>query len=471
MDAEVGDAAFALDVLREISQTTPNYWRVSGKALIALGDADAGMTHLDRALLLDPEDFRVHLDRAEAIKMIGKRRGAQLATEALDLRSSYDAALSIQQGDPRPRFYLVRAHLARREFSTAGRYACPTGPDVEAFIELNQLPDGAPDDWLFALHAALLDQGKFVSAYEVKHFLAKRRASTPPWFGATAATILEWARAHAWLGNWEVAAQVATSVRPWHDKRERLVLMKFVADVDASQGDISTLASFAESNLVAFDTVTEHRFASRIAGCRVAVVGPAPVDLDFDLSEFDTVITTKQLVPFSRWHRGVVSYYSDANAMLDRDVIAGLIDAGAVDLVVVRPTLLAGVKTPGAMPFRCRVMPTEDLSTYYASRFSIQRIVYDVLRYSPASLHLLGVDLFAGDVLYQPGYDTEVDRIFDPMGYEKALSLSVHDYLDDYRYIQRLTQAGLVSVTPQLAELLSLGGSAYLQRLERGPRR
>lgn len=157
--------------------------------------------------------------------------------------------------------------------------------------------------------------------------------------------------------------------------------------------------------------------------------------------------------------------------MLDRDAIAGLLDAGALELAVVRPTLLAVAKTPTELPFPCRVMPTEDISTYYASRFSIQRILYDVLRYRPASLQLLGVDLFAGDVLYQPGYDAEVERIFDPMGFEKALSLSVHDYFDDYRYTQRLVQAGRVSVTPQLAELLSLGGHAYLQRLQCGPHR
>ena len=104
------------------------------------------------------------------------------------------------------------------------------------------------------------------------------------------------------------------------------------------------------------------------------------------------------------------------------------------------------------------------------SHFGITRIVYDVLRYSPRSVLLVGVDLFTAPAEYPASY--VADRAhYDQAGFVSVLPRFNHDVIDDFRMLGSLRATGLVDADTSTSAVLDLGLEDYLRRLDEADRR
>ena len=110
-------------------------------------------------------------------------------------------------------------------------------------------------------------------------------------------------------------------------------------------------------------------------------------------------------------------------------------------------------------------MQCEDLNTLLGTRFSVQRLLYDLVAYRPRRVVLSGVDFFLGDTPYIDGYDNEVADIYGPQDLQPSMSVAPHDHLWDYRFTQRLLQHGLITATEQVEHILRTPESHYLEEL------
>ena len=478
---DIGDPQSAVTRFERVTQTNPSSpagWL--GLARAASQCADSALAHaaFDRSRELDPQPWRPDVAQADSIRLAGKLRGAMFASEASEAQRLLTRALSLQPTDAQSRRHLVNSYITRADFRSAATTAWPKGPGLpepdETASVVASVLSGHPSLntvlWTASVHARELYRGAFVSAYAVKRSLAAHLVAHPPDSDAAFIEIHTHARALAYVGELEAAAKYAhDAVRFWHSPAERQATVKFCADIEAQQGDVRSLHQFCSAHLEPYEPSQETSFAKRIDGRSVAIVGPAPLDMDADLSAFDTIITTKQL---ARWTRStccsLISYYSDASAALEATTIAALQERGDLSVPVVRPSLLGVLPQITELDGRLRVMQTEDATTFMSTRFGIQRILYDVVRYRPSDLALFGSDLFVGQNSYLPGYADEVERVFAPSGYEVARSMSVHDYAADFDYVSRLHAAGLLHVTPELEQILQLSGHDYLSMLQPG---
>jgi hypothetical protein len=112
-------------------------------------------------------------------------------------------------------------------------------------------------------------------------------------------------------------------------------------------------------------------------------------------------------------------------------------------------------------------MPAEDSNTFNCTHFAIQRILYDLLQYSPSRIVLFGVDFFLGADLYDRNYSRDLDDWYRRNSMQPTISMSVHDYQWDFDYTDRLRRLGLIDTSSHVASLLSLGRDRYLNDLQR----
>lgn len=424
-----------------------------------------------QALHLAPDDVDLHYWRSVTIRLAGKQRGAMLRSEAEEVRSCLTMVLAHRPSHEQARVQLTNNLIGSGRFDDAAAAAWQGGLALPSPADPLPAPErlrSAPDLWRLALHARELDLGNFSSAYAIKRDLATAMADRRLAMAPSLAQLDLRARARVYLGEPATAvAEYVDAVRPWNTDAERLIVDKFVADVLLRTGDVEPAMAFRHAHLAPYDHVTEDRFAGLVTGRRVAIVGPAPCDLDADLGRFDTILTTKQLTPWARSTASVISYYSDASALLDADAIMGLLDDGGLSVAVVRQSLIPALGGLPHLAGRFRVMPAEDSTTFQSTRFGLQRIMYDALRYRPVELAVFGTDLFVGTHAYTDGYANEVERIYEPGGYETAVSMFVHDYVADFEFTRDLAAVDLIDVTPTLEAILALEPSDYLRRLDR----
>lgn len=317
--------------------------------------------------------------------------------------------------------------------------------------------------------AELTADGRHRDARFTKLALAERIAdSTPSWHDPVRVHA-EWIRATSYRHGAEEALERIQQRWIWSPSpEERLVRQKLRADLELSLGRPERHVAFRDH----LDSATPHperRFAELIAGRNVLVVGPAetrrPTADEYEKA--DVVVTTRR-----RETAGLaastptVFYVADSSARLDHAALDRSLAMHPADLMVLRPSILSGPTDWFAGHRQIRVMPTEDQNTFIGTRFAVQRILFDVLAYQPASVTVTGIDFFVGADKYLAGYQSELTAIYEPNRLRPADVNASHDLAGDHAFTRALRRSGLVDAPDDIGKLVDLGTDAYLELLE-----
>lgn len=340
---------------------------------------------------------------------------------------------------------------------------------VQLLYHQAELP-GVHQLLLEAIAMRLQFLGHFVSAAGVRSAMAENRCKELRGIPLESALWLKHLLgAYAYLE--QDRALVTTVIRPRLDTSDRLTRIqaeKLRADVNLLLGSRVRLQEHAAARRSRLRLSGDELMESLVTGARIAVVGPAVSDEDLGelIESYDVVVRTRHRVsgdPARVGKRTDIAYFSGRDLLREYDDAAAAAERGDFQLAVARP-FLHEVLNEQPQWLRCAQF---EYGLYFrGAALGIQRIIYDLLQFAPAEIAVFHADFYAGSVASR-GYRAEGQRF----GPDSVLNdvVAVHDLLTEFRWTQRIYQAGLVTAHGVTAEVLSLSAEDYLRRLEEGP--
>ncbi|GAA3284990.1 hypothetical protein [Nesterenkonia halobia] len=270
-----------------------------------------------------------------------------------------------------------------------------------------------------------------------------------------------------------------TAARPPVDRADPIVARQAAAlQADAAlwSGDPTPLRDHVAARAAELTLPGEERMRELVAGRRVAVVGPAAPDAAVGelIDSHDVVVRTNLRRPPGPeaaeeiGARTDIAYYAVIDVARTGEQIARLIEDGELRLAVTRPHALPffGGELAG-LPEGLRLARTEFGLYFRGAPMGVQRILYDLLQFSPAEISLFHADFYAGPEVTTAGYRDEAAS-FGPHSLAND-PVVMHDLSFEFRFTRRLVRAGLVTPHGRAAEVLALDEEDYLARLETGP--
>jgi tetratricopeptide (TPR) repeat protein len=486
IQADQGDGERAVDVFQRAASVDPrsaDAWSGLSRAGYKRGDLELAADAAKQATRLAPENAATWLQYGMMINALAHRRGGFEQTRLDSLHGAWEAALA---GSPHPvqanaRFHLLRSYAQFQNWSGAFALAWPDNtmtpdPSPATLIAAAESGvEGAPTDWWFVAAWRLQSLGHHSGADHARQRMAERQIqSTAHELAPAVGPSIQTIKALAALDRLDEARLQATSSRPSsllpHDA---LAFEKLLADVELRSGQVGPARVWLERHSVAVDPEAEHRFRHLIESRNVAIVGPAGYRINSGsvIDDHDVVIRTKYAAmtnPEDGQHFGRrtdIAYYSDSSAFVLEEEIRTALSAD-LSLAVLRPTTYNARPHDDRLVGRVRTMPNEDLAHFQASHFGIQRILYDVLRYRPASVTLFGADFFTGERLYADRYQTDIELAYAPRQLVRVLPMFGHDLAADFRFSKGLHEAGLFRADDMASALLAQSPDAYLALLD-----
>lgn len=448
--------------------TSAKAWYVLGKAERAAGNLDAAQRAWRQASQLDPfsADIPYALGRLEAAR--AERQGYFTdENRALHRALMLDALVS----DPKhhhARYHLVRVAIRGADWATAMDAAATTGvPDA-----LRSLSDAAPSrtdiagwkseasqaypaDLLLVIFWRLHELGAVSDAFDVKDAFAKRLLETTRPGGLHATAVR--ARSLACLGRTEEAlGEIRSMRRRRPGGRDRAVLDKLASDLAYLAGDVGLHRRIPSR----VRTEAERQFDSMIRGRSVIIIGPLANATNVPLDDFDVVIRTKSLGSNEPEKRTDIAYFANTGARLLRDRLGEALGRGHLRMAVLRPTMLDVASADDIDINGVRIAACENAALLEASQYGIPRVVYDVLRYSPARVRVVNADFFANGRAYDDSY--HIDR---GLGLREPVTGYGHDLRADHMTAASLMHNGVIEVDEHLAQILDQPTPDYLTRL------
>lgn len=410
-------------------------------------------------------------------------RGAQTNEEVAAIQAAFRFGLEIAPADARMSFHLVRSYVSTGEWASALESSFQGGGKVRRSDVLNALdaapaelvqrfPGLVPDSW-YAIHAEALGAGRVRHAATAKDAMALCSIErTDPYRTAGLGPSLNAARALAHLGRLDESEdRLRSLMKEVMPSRDALAVARLVDDLAFRRGDL-TVPRWAEGQAVVTDSA-DRRFRSLIEGRSVAVVGPSVSDAEAgsQIDGHDVVIRTK-FVPGrveaearTQGRRTDIAYYTDSSARIFGTEIRSALMSGDLQMAVLRPSAFRAAPWPPC-DGRLRYVPAEDTLPFQGTHFAIQRILYDLLHYSPSQITLFNIDFFTGLSTYLPGYATEVGDVFKPNRFRPIRSTAMHDLREDFVFTKLLSHRGLIATSPPVAAILALDTESYLEEVE-----
>lgn len=492
-----------------LEPSNPKYLYRLGTVLLHLGEANSAVAAITRSLDLDGRLPARWWRLGRAISAVGHQMGAH--TPAL-MESSCRALRRALELDPD--FELARRHLVRNEIRRANwpgasgaTWYPPPDEDVgsrglsrsemkglRSYLEsLEEDPDPTPVEealslpasrlrpvpieWWYPLHWRLLSQKHFSLAFLAKDAMAERTIELPREFEDLALSKhLEVVRALAYLDRFDAAKEYLRGLRSeWTSEADQLLIRKIAADVALATGEIDEHVALLDLHIGDSPSPAERHFREMIEGRRVAIVGPADTTLSqgAEIDDYDVIIRTKYLPRALDGHaetagsRTDLSYYTLGSASILADQIGVALRENHLQMAVFRPSAYKAGDESIVQVGDLRYMPSEYRASFRAAMFAIQRIVYDVVRYRPATVKVFNVNFFASMEEYRTGYRFDPTNDFVSRGFVRPLTAFPHDFRSDFILTRRWVETGLVEVDPVATEILSLEPSEYLALLDR----
>lgn len=135
-------------------------------------------------------------------------------------------------------------------------------------------------------------------------------------------------------------------------------------------------------------------------------------------------------------------------------------------MAVTRPTGYRPQLTSRSGLEALRFCPFESNANLRAGQFGIQRIIYDLLHYDPATIKVFNVDLYSRTERYRSGhYDSSAYPL--PSGRDSNVFVHiVHDLRSDFISTQRLARTGAVDFDSHASQILAQTLDVYTEKLE-----
>ena len=454
---------------------------VTAGALCALAELarlderpDLAIAYARRAVTIDDDDPRPWIVLARAHATRGQRAGGLTSDDVATISHAWSRAGDLAGPRRGPaQFHLLRHLIRFAQWKEAFHSADPQAPANVAD------PDGLGalvDDVAFTPHADwwYVAWWRLQSAGHARRGWDARRREVDARLTTTTSPFDSIEAIRTRVQSLVVLDRLDEALEVLHDAlripEPSGILRRLRADILLRTGDPSELVGWTAGHDSGLAPEPERRFSELVTGRRVAVVGPnAPESARSRAeAEADVVVDTKRFTPHDvRSTTAHVSYYADTSAALLADAIASQVDDGSLDLAVLRPT---AVGIPLADDPRVRVMATEDSLPMGVSHFGIARIVYDLLRYRPRSVVLIGVDLFTASSMYPEPYRRD-RRLYDRAGFARVLPRFNHDLVDDFMMLSALRRNGLLDADDVTGGLLDLDVQHYLHKVEDADRR
>ncbi len=504
--ASSGDLEQAIGCYRRVLELEPHDVRT----LLRLGGVEERLGRHDeaegayrKAAELDPtNDDAWHLV-GRAIVARANSRGIYHSDEHDELESVWGRSIALKPNRSGSRQQLVRASIKAGRWRLASQMAWYPPPlilatdardplrtylesdvgdsVVDSVAEVLGQADSSlmtvPMEWWFPLHWRLLTDNEFTLAYRAKELMALRIvADDTGGPDDNLAKFLEHTRALNFLGRQSEALELLTpSLAGSMSAPTRSALTKQAADIQLLLGDPGPYTDLLAMNSSSDTHAAEERLRQLVTGRNIAIVGPGmSEDLHGgEIDSHDTVVRTKFVGDQLDHHgeiagsRTDISYYALGSAQVLRSGIADAIARGALQLAVFRTGTYRPEPAFLVRPGDVRYVPSEYTAGLRSGQFAIQRIIYDLLRYEPASIKIFNIDFFLSLDNYRPGYNANDRDEKAALGFLQVLGSFGHDFLKDFEFTRAMTTAGFVTADRRITELLELAPTDYLRALDR----
>lgn len=485
----------------ELDPTLPGPIRRLAEVHHLGGHFDLARRTLEQAIELDPTDARLWHLLGRTIAARANARGMYHVDEHDELERVWGQAIRLAPRRSDSRVQLTRASIKAARWPLADELAwfpppatsdgtiertlrralAGTAGDRDELQRILQLPPSdltwVPREWWFPLHWRLASDNEFTLAGHAKRLMAERIVRDGPSDPAVGlGAHLEYARALAYLGRLDEAlAALSPSLTDPLPRRVRRVMERHRADVSLLMGNTRPHLEFRHDDLDPHVRVAEERFQDLIRGRSVAIVGPGQSNLAHgpEIDAHDVVIRTKFVqnqfdeASLMAGDRTDISYYALGSARFLQSDIADALRSGALEMAVFRTATYTPTPPHLVTPGDLRYVPSEYNVNLRASQFAIQRIVYDVVRYSPAAIKVFNIDFFLSPEAYRPGYLADYAVKAVEQGYLKVLGAFGHDFLADFCFTKAMYDSHLLDVDANIREILGLSPDEYLAALDR----
>lgn len=441
-----------------------------GRSLFASGSLEDAVHVVQDALAEFPGDPALLTLLARCLSESGRRRGGLTRAQVDELTGTWQAVTACDGPlRQRARYHLIRHAIRYEDWPTAfemvsrERVSTPTIEELSSEVS-DPCADRSPD-WWYVASWRLRAAGKISTGEQARRREALVRIDQPLPVVPTLESIRERTQALVVLGRLDEALALIERSRRIPDPSGRLT--RLAADLAIRRGDPAPLVDWSLTHPTGLPVEPEHRFRELVGASAVGILGPNAVQAERDdlAHRCDVVIETKRLAAVGKADECPrIAYYADTSAALFDDSIMSLLDREELQLAVFRPTSAAshGRLSGDA---RLRIMPTEDSLSAGVSHYGIARIVYDVLRVSPRTITLAGVDMFTSQVRYPESYTTDLTA-YDAAAFVRVLPGFNHDLADDHAMLSALLSAGVIDADRSTSQILALELVDYLRLLD-----
>lgn len=462
------------------------------RALRRAGDIDGADVAIAEALGLDP-DCRAAL--AEGANIDWSRKAWASAASRYDSLIGLDPAsvsLRVYVRSARSWLQLSRPGIASKRLAAA-RAVFPNDAQLVTLSAAADIARGEGDRVMryvlpyvaasgiahrrvhAGLHRLLFRRGHAHEAYALKAEAARVYAQTER--PRNAAEKLQRAAAHGYLGDFErarasiLADRYERWPRPGNAEQFRRYCDLMVGlDPHAT---FEALYHAETQNPASAPTADGHwsreDFRARFAGRSIAIVGPADTrqDLREEIDGFDIVVRNNVFAASDLNYaaeqlgrRVDVSYYTGATFFRRKHELFDFARSSGVIPVLRRASNLPDARAAGIANARiCSPSPPNFLPNFN-NMHSVQRILWDLLKFGPSRVKLFNVTFYAG-AMYSPGY-----RPRNNTPSITSLGLS-HDPLQGFRFTRNLLARGIIEADPVATDILAWPEDRYIDLLQR----
>lgn len=469
--SNLGDAECALAAARAAtacSEARSSDWTNLTTQTMRFGDIDAARDAAEEAVAEFPECADAWFLRARVEALDAARRGSFTDANFALHRYHASTALRADPNHDNARYHLIRVALRNADWETAADAARSVQPATPLTQLLTQTARLTADQALAVVdecrtatvandlrlvgHWRLIADGHHHAAFAVKDQYAESILSQLAGRRDHHAVVRQ-IRALACLGRLDEANRMATSrLSDPHGATTRATLRQFQLDLAIMDGRLEP--GFFQPPDV--DGLADRHYRSIIEGSRVAVVGPTSQPGDEEaIGRAEIVLRARALDRFLGKPTG--SYFADVAAVALAEPISVALNSD-LDIAVTRPSSIGLIPSKLAEHPRCR--RSHELAVLLeATPYAIPRIVYDVLRFRPASVTVFSTAFFVEGRVYDAAERHHVGLREDLPGYG-------HDLRSDHRLMKALLSADLIAAGDGTRKIISMGTSDYLRRLD-----
>lgn len=278
-------------------------------------------------------------------------------------------------------------------------------------------------------------------------------------------------KALVYLDRYDLAQRISADADYWAqgESSARTAVQKLHADASLMNGQVEPYLQYSEEVRNVFSLRAESRMQELIEGKRIALVGPAATkeQLGETIDDYDVVVRPNfkpELIrnnPTSMGSRTDIAYYSGQDMTKLIDDVESLVEATGVQIVNTR-SFSYQAHHHRQIPW-LRFSRHDWSLSFHGSPLGIQRMIYDLLQFSPKEIGIFNSDFYTGDGEFTDGYRAE--RSFGPGSFKNDLVV-VHDLLMDFKFTQAMLRTGRVHAHGRASEVLAMDPGEYTRVLE-----